>query len=73
MALILAGMFAAFWVQYNEDQKAEAKFREDMHNKADKLNTRQQTTAQILYYDKDTSPFFKDIIYDWIKLETRGQ
>lgn len=73
MELVLAAMFSAFWVQYNEDQKTDAEFRKNMVEKTQRLNDRQMVVAHVLYYDKDTQPFFKDIVFEWIKSETRGQ
>ena len=73
MELILITMISAFWMQYNEDQKAEAEFRRKTQENVDKINDRQQIVAHVLYYDPDTDKFFKDIVYEWIKSETRGQ
>lgn len=73
MGLILAGMFTAFWVSYEADRQEAKQFRIDESKFIEKLNGRQQIISQCVYYDPDTRPELREIIYEWIKLETRGQ
>jgi len=73
MGLILAGMFTAFWVSYEADRQEAKNWRIIEQQMIDKMNNRQQIISQCVYSDPDTKPFLRDIIYEWIKLETRGQ
>ena len=73
MGLILAGMFTAFWVSYEADRQEAREWRQQESKMMAKFNDRQQVISQCVFSDPDTQPFLKDIIYEWIKLETRGQ
>ncbi len=73
MGLILAAMFTAFWVSYEADRQEAIEWRKKESELINKLNDRQQIISQVCYSDPDTRPYLRDIIYEWIKLETRGQ
>ena len=72
MGIIIACMFSAFWVQYETDKREDRDWRKDETLRIDKLNDRQQILSQAVFQDPDTRPYLMGIIYDWIKLETRG-
>ena len=72
MEIVLACMFTAFWVQYNEDQKEAAQFR-DFHTYESRIeNSKMQTLSRILRDDPDTDEDDKDLLTEFIKGTTRS-
>jgi hypothetical protein len=72
MGIILACMFTAFWVGYENDKTEDREWKRTEAEKSKKVNDRQQVISQCVYSDPDTQPYLREIIYEWIKLETRG-
>lgn len=72
MEIVLACMFTAFWVQYNDDQKEAAEFRNTVMNEERIDNAKMQSVARILRDDEDTKPSDQDLLVDIIKSGTRG-
>jgi hypothetical protein len=72
MGLVLTAMFTGFFIQYQDDRVDNVNAHEKLMNNSIKFNSRQMTICAILINDPDTDPYYRDILREWVKLETRG-
>ena len=76
MPILVAGMFAAFWVHYetnrSDDRQDTKEFRQIVIDTNKKFNNRQLTVCQILIENPNTDPYYREMLKEWIRLETRG-
>ena len=72
LSLIIITMFSTFWVQYQNDADKNTKAHLDLLSSGVKFNARQITVCTILINDPDTDPYYREILREWIKVETRG-
>jgi hypothetical protein len=72
MGLILTTMFAGFFIQYQSDRAENIKSHEILMCNSIKFNSRQMTVCTILINDPDTDPYYREILKEWVKMETRG-
>ena len=72
LSLIIIAMFTAFWVQYQSDRIINNEAHEKLLTTNSKFNSRQLTVCTILINDPDTDPYYREILKEWVKMETRG-
>ena len=72
LSMIIIAMFSAFWIQYQSDRDLNFKAHTELLTNATKFNARQITVCTILINDPDTDPYYREILKEWIKMETRG-
>jgi len=72
MGLVLAAMFTGFFIQYQDDRVDNVNAHEKLINNSIKFNSRQMTVCTILINDPDTDPYYREILKEWVKMETRG-
>ena len=72
MGLVLAAMFTGFFIQYQDDRVDNVNAHEKLMNNSIKFNSRQMTVCTILINDPDTDPYYREILREWVKMETRG-
>ena len=72
LPLVIIAMFSAFWVQYQSDRVENKQAHEILKDNSIKFNSRQMTVCTILINDPDTDPYYREILREWVKMETRG-
>ena len=72
MAIILTAMFTGFFLQYQNDRAENKEAHKALMDNAIKFNSRQMTVCTILINDPDTDPYYREILREWVKMETRG-
>lgn len=72
MGIIIAVMFTAFWVQYENDRRNEIEEKKDMVKDQQRQCDQIKKLTMILLADPDTSPESKEMIRGFVKIESRG-
>ena len=72
MGIIIAVMFTAFWVQYESDRRSEKQEKKDFVKEQGRQCDQVQKLTIILLADPDTSPESKEMIREFVKIESRG-
>jgi hypothetical protein len=72
MGVVLAAMFMGFFIQYQSDRAENIKSHKTLMDNSIKFNSRQMTVCTILINDPDTDPYYREILKEWVKMETRG-
>ena len=67
--VVLLGFF--IW-QYQQDRVDNKTSHNTLINQGTKMNSRQLIVARILADDPDTDEYYRTMLLEWIKIETRG-
>jgi hypothetical protein len=72
LGIVITVMFSGFLWQYQQDRSDNVTYREKMIDMTVKLNNRQMTVCRILIDNPNTDPYYKELLREWMRLETRG-
>jgi hypothetical protein len=72
LGIVISVLLSGFLLQYQEDRTESSNFRKDVLETQIKLNNRQMMVCRILIDNPNTDPYYKEILREWMRIETRG-
>lgn len=72
MGIIIACMFTAFWVQYENDRQSEKEDRKTITREQEKQSSQIQKLTMTLLNDPDTDDESKEVLREYLRMESRG-